>query len=291
MKTSTFVVILCCFTFLGVVAQQKQTVTYAIKDGQELQMDIYIPEAIPKGKKLPTLVWMHGGGFSSGVRDNNNEVQLCEKAVEEGFVAVSISYRLLRKGTKTAFGCDCPAATKEEVFKQAAIDYMDAVRYLIDHHQEFNSNPNQLIAGGSSAGAEAILSAVYMPEYYGLEAYEDISFAGVFSLAGALVNLNELKKNTSIPTVLFHGIADNLVPYSKAAHHYCHPNQAGYLVLNGSDKIIDRLDRLGESYLFYSYKKGRHEIAGIPFEDLTDVFSFFKSTIINKQYLTKTILR
>ena len=287
----TALILLLSSVLLSVNAQQKRTVTYAVKEGQELQMDIYIPEFIPKGNALPTLVWMHGGGFSAGVRDNKHEVQLCEKAVEEGFVAVSISYRLLRKGTDTAFGCDCPAETKEAVFKAAAIDYMDAVRYLIDHHQELNIHPKQLIAGGSSAGAEAILSAVYMPSYYGLEAYKDISFAGVFSLAGALVHLDEIKKGHSIPTVVFHGIADNLVPYSKASHHYCHPNQAGYLVLNGSDKIIDRLDRLGESYLFYSYHKGRHEISGVPFEDLSEVFSFFKSTIVEKQHMTKTILR
>ena len=130
-----------------------------------------------------------------------------------------------------------------------------------------------------------------MPEFYLGDAYKDVSFAGVFSLAGAVVNLDEITSFNTVPTVLFHGIADNLVPYSKAAHHYCNPKDAGYIVLNGSDKIVDRLDQLGESYLFYSYEKGRHEISGIPFDDLPEVFKFFKSTLNNNKHFTKTISR
>lgn len=289
LKSLFSIVLLACF--IGINAQQKQTLIYAVKEGQQLQLDVYTPTDIKKEDALPTLVWMHGGGFSGGVRDNTSEVKLCEQAVKEGFVAVSISYRLLRKGSKTAFGCDCPTDEKEETFKQAAIDYMDAVSYLINNRKKLHIDKDKIIAGGSSAGAEAILSAVYMPNYYLANNYDEISFAGVFSLAGAVLNLGEINAETSVPTVLFHGIADNLVPYSKAAHHYCHPKDAGYIVLNGSDKIIERLDRLGESYLFYSYEKGRHEISGIPFEDLAEVFNFFKSTLNNNQSITKTIYR
>lgn len=289
LKISVGVLLLSFSTLL--FAQQKKTYTYAIKKGQELQLDVYLPEFSSKSEKLPTLVWMHGGGFSGGVRDNQSEIKLCETAAEQGFVAVSISYRLLRKGTATYFGCDCPAAEKKETFKQAAIDYMDAVSFLIDNSDELHIDTDKIIAGGSSAGAEAILSAVYMPDFYLDGAYDHISFAGVFSLAGALVNLDEITAKKAVPTVLFHGIADNLVPYSKAAHHYCNPKDVGYLVLNGSDKIVDRLDRHGASYLFYSYEKGRHEISGIPFGDLTDVFDFFKSTIVKDTHITKTISR
>lgn len=291
MKLKAIIIIAVISSFYVLNAQQKTTYTYAVKDGQELQLDIYIPDSSPKGEQLPTLVWMHGGGFSGGVRDNAHEVKLCEEATQNGFVAVSISYRLLRKGTDTYFGCDCPASVKKEVFKQAAIDYMDAVSFLIERSNEFHIDPEQLIAGGSSAGAEGILSAVYMPEFYLGDAYKDVSFAGVFSLAGAVVNLDEITSFNTVPTVLFHGIADNLVPYSKAAHHYCNPKDAGYIVLNGSDKIVDRLDQLGESYLFYSYEKGRHEISGIPFDDLPEVFKFFKSTLNNNKHFTKTISR
>ncbi len=289
LKISVWVLVMSFNALL--FAQQKKTYTYTIKEGQELQLDVYVPEFSSQSEKLPTLVWMHGGGFSGGVRDNPSETKLCQTAAQQGFVAVSISYRLLRKGTTTLFGCDCPADEKEETFKQAAIDYMDAVSFLIERSDELHIDTSKLIAGGSSAGAEAILSAVYMPNYYLNGAYNQISFAGVFSLAGALVNLDEITSKTAVPTVLFHGIADNLVPYSKAAHHYCNPEDAGYLVLNGSDKIVDRLSQLGTSFLFYSYEKGRHEISGIPFGDLTDVFDFFKSTIVKDTHITKTISR
>ncbi len=289
LKISVWVLVMSFNALL--FAQQKKTYTYTIKEGQELQLDVYVPEFSSQSEKLPTLVWMHGGGFSGGVRDNPSETKLCQTAAQQGFVAVSISYRLLRKGTTTLFGCDCPADEKEEIFKQAAIDYMDAVSFLIERSDELHIDTSKLIAGGSSAGAEAILSAVYMPNYYLNGAYNQISFAGVFSLAGALVNLDEITSKTAVPTVLFHGIADNLVPYSKAAHHYCNPEDTGYLVLNGSDKIVDRLSQLGTSFLFYSYEKGRHEISGIPFGDLTDVFNFFKSTVVENGNISKIISR
>ncbi len=289
LKISVWVLVMSFNALL--FAQQKKTYTYTIKEGQELQLDVYLPEFSSQSEKLPTLVWMHGGGFSGGVRDNPSETKLCQTAAQQGFVAVSISYRLLRKGTTTLFGCDCPADKKEETFKQAAIDYMDAVSFLIERRDELHIDTSKLIAGGSSAGAEAILSAVYMPNYYLNGAYNQISFAGVFSLAGALVNLDEITSKTAVPTVLFHGIADNLVPYSKAAHHYCNPEDTGYLVLNGSDKIVDRLSQLGTSFIFYSYEKGRHEISGIPFGDLTDVFNFFKSTVVENGNISKIISR
>lgn len=273
------------------LGQTPETYTYAVKQGQELQLDVYRPDPQKDGDSLPVLIWMHGGGFSGGIRDNAAEVKLCQEAAQNGFVAVSISYRLLRKGKPTAFGCNCPATEKLEVFKQAVIDYMDAVTFVIDHKDQWGINENQLIAGGSSAGAEAILSAVYMPQYYVPNQYPNIKFAGVFSLAGALVNLDEINTDTAIPTVLFHGIADNLVPYSKAAHHYCLPSDPGFLVLNGSDKIIDRLSYLNSSYLFYSVEKGRHEISGIPFSDLPNVFHFFKETLVNHKKITQIIYR
>lgn len=283
-----------CFTLVAFLVfafgSAQETYTYAIKGKDTLKLDVYRPIDFVRGSHYPTLIWMHGGGFSGGKRDNKDEKALCKKAAEQGYVAVSISYRLLRKNTESFFGCDCTADEKVETFKQAAIDYLDAVGFVLEHKNEFGVDENKLIAGGSSAGAEATLSAVYMKNYYTGNRYKQISFAGVFALAGAVTSLDEITSKTAIPTVLFHGIADNLVPYSKAAHHYCNPNDSGYLVLNGSDKIIHRLEDLNASYLFYSFEKGRHEISGVPFGELAAVFDFFNQTLKGK-HIQHTIYR
>jgi acetyl esterase/lipase len=43
-----------------------KTVTYASPGGKDLAMDLYLPER--SGKKLPIIVFLHGGGWFGGTR-------------------------------------------------------------------------------------------------------------------------------------------------------------------------------------------------------------------------------
>jgi len=277
---------------LGVSAQTKTTYIYAIKGKDTLKLDVYTPKAITKTKKLPMLLWMHGGGFAGGTRDNKDEIQLCEYAANNGYIGVSISYRLLRKDTETGFGCDCPKQDKLNTFKQAAIDYLDAALYLLNNSEKLQIDTAKIIAGGSSAGAEAILNAVYMREHFvdELSRYESIKFAGVFSLAGAVFNANYITKENAIPTVLFHGTEDDLVPFGTAPHHYCDPSKPGYLILDGSEVIINKLEAFETSYYFNIVKNGMHEISDIPFDELDIVFDFFNKVICNNEIIQTKII-
>lgn len=278
---------------LGVSAQTKTTYIYAIKGNDTLKLDVYTPKTISKTEKLPILLWMHGGGFAGGTRDNKDEIKLCEYAANNGYIGVSISYRLLRKDTETGFGCDCPKEDKLETFKQAVIDYMDAAKYIVEHKDELHVDTSKIIAGGSSAGAEGSLNAVYMRDHFvdELSSYESIKFAGVFSLAGAIVNANYITKENAIPTVLFHGTEDDLVPFGTAPHHYCDPSKPGYLILDGSEVIINKLEALETPYYFNIVKNSMHEISDIPFDELDIVFDFFNKVIINNKVVQTKIIK
>lgn len=278
---------------LSLSAQTKTTHIYSIKGIDTLKLDVYTPKNIENGKKFPTLLWIHGGGFAGGSRDNKAEQQLCEYAVDQNYMAISISYRLLRKGTKTLFDCECTKAEKLETFKQAVIDYMDAAKFITDNADLLHIDTSKIIAGGSSAGAETILNVVYMREYFveDLAKYENIKFAGVFSLAGALVNANYITKENAVPSVLFHGTEDNLVPFGNAPHHYCNSTKPGYLILDGSEIITKKLKEFETSYYFNMVKGGRHEISSIPLTDLDKVFNFFEKTIINNQIIQTKIIK
>lgn len=277
-----------------VFSQNKETYIYDIKNSDTLKLDVYTPENIKKNDSLPVVLWMHGGGFAGGSRANPDEVKFMKYLTENGYIGISISYRLLLKGSKTGSGCDCPKTFKLDVFRQAAIDYLDAAKYIVEHKRKLQIDPTKIIAGGSSAGAEGVLNAVYLKRFFvdDISTYKNVNFAGVISLAGALVNTNYISEENAIPTVLFHGTDDNLVPVGKAPHHYCKPDRLGYMILEGSEVIADRLHNLNASYYFHKVVGGRHELCQIPFSQLDKILGFFNKTINTKKIIqTKHIIQ
>jgi predicted esterase len=260
--------------------QKTETKTYATKEGEELKLDIYQPKNDTMQHR-PVIIFMHGGGFAGGTRTNPAEVNFAETAAKKGYVAVQISYRLTRKGQ--SFGCDYEASGKRETFKMAAEDFMDAVNFMVKNKEEYNINPAKIIVGGSSAGAEAVLNAVYNEKlmFQDFSKYQNFDFAGVFSLAGAIVDARYITEENAVPGVFFHGTEDNLVPYATAPHHWCDLDQPGYIILDGSKTITEKLKKLNTSYLLYSFEGGKHEHSGMPFAHFPEVFHFFNSVFLN----------
>lgn len=288
------IIIISIFIFhINLNAQGKVTYTYAVKGSDSLKLDMYYPLKVESTDKLPVLLWMHGGGFEGGSRDNEDEQQLGRYAANHGYIGVSISYRLLRKNTTTSFGCDCDNDEKLSTFREAVTDYLDAANYLVNNAQTFQIDTTKIIAGGSSAGAEGILNAAYMREYFidDLTQYKSVKFAGVMALAGALVNAHYITTNNALPTVLFHGTDDDLVPFATGPHHYCDSENSGYIILDGSSVIADKLSDLETSYYFHEVKGGMHELSSIPFGELDDIFDFFEKTIFNNEIIQTKIIK
>ncbi len=259
-----------------------ETFTYAIKEGKSLDMDVYFPINDTQTKR-PLIFYVHGGGFSVGKRDEPGIQKFCKKLARYGYVVSSITYRLTRQGTKSEFGCECPAADKIITFKSAVEDLQDATFFMIKNHEKMGIDPYTIILSGSSAGAETVLNTAYQPPYcYGLE-NGPVSYAGVISMAGAIPDTLKLYKESAIPSLLFHGTCDNLVPYATAAHRHCNENQPGYLVLHGSYTIAQRLRNLGTPFWLYTYCNAAHEIAGRPMTDnFNEIIDFCYSFVINK---------
>ena len=295
-----------CIAFLisqSIAAQEKyidslytvgpvQTEVYSSKDGEDLIIDIYRPVK-RNSEKTPLIIFMHGGGFAGGSPKNPQEVKFAKIAAAKGYSVGLISYRLIRKGKETGFGCDFDAAGKIKTFQLAAEDFMDAAKFMKANADKFNIDPEKIIVGGSSAGAEAVLNAVYNPDlmFEDSEKYSDIEFSAVISLAGAIVDVRYLNEENAIPGLFFHGTADNLVPYATAPHHYCENSKPGYIILDGSKTIVEKLDKLKKSYLFYTYKDAKHEISGMPFEQLPQVFNFLNEVVFNNNKIQSTVYK
>ncbi|MBV5315314.1 MAG: alpha/beta hydrolase [Prolixibacteraceae bacterium] len=265
-----------------------ETYTYAFKDGKSLDLDVYTP-AFDNQSLRPLIFYVHGGGFSGGKRNEPGIHTFCKKLAQHGYVVSSITYRLTRQGTATAFGCDCPAIDKLNTFNEAVEDVQDATFFMIKNRDKMGIDPQKIILSGSSAGAEAVLNAAYQPPYcYGLDS-GPVSYAGVISMAGAVPDTSRIFKESAIPSLLFHGTCDNLVPYASAPHHYCKKSEPGYLILHGSYTIAEKLKKLETPYWLYTYCNAAHEIAGKPMSaNFNEIVDFCYSYVVNKGTEQKT---
>ncbi|WP_397364667.1 alpha/beta hydrolase [Olleya sp. R77988] len=264
-----------------------KTLTYAIKGLDTLKMDVYTPKNIKASDSLPVIIWMHGGGFANGTRGGTDEKNIAEFATSKGYIGVSISYRLLRQGKKSGFGCNVSKEDKLFTFNQAVLDFLDATNFIYQNSNMLQVDTTKIIAAGSSSGAETALNAVYMKSYFlsNSTSYKNIKFAGVISFSGALLDIDFLTKENAVPTVLFHGTEDKTIPFGTAPHQNCSPNKSGYIILDGSNTIAEKLTNLESSFYFNIVKNGNHDAANVHVEDLDAVFDFLDKTVINTEVI------
>lgn len=256
-----------------------ETLTYATKNGENLDLDIYLPQA-DTATKRPVVIYVHGGGFFMGTRNDENIQEFCTRLAKYGYVVASISYRLTRKGTPEGFGCDCPAMDKLNTFNAAVEDLQDATFFLIQNREQFSIDPQKIILAGSSAGAETVLNTAYQPPYcYGLDS-GPVAYAGVIGMAGAIPDTTVIYNESAVPSLLFHGTDDPLVPYGTAPHHYCAEGTPGYLILHGSHTIAEKLHRLHVPYWLHTTCGAGHEINLLPMTEYFDVITEFCYTFV-----------
>ena len=93
--------------------------TYAFKSaGEELAFDFY--RAKKANGKLPLVVFVHGGGFSTGKRDSWHANHFAHRLARRGYAVASVSYRLTMKDV--GFGCEVSATEKKGAIDNASMD-------------------------------------------------------------------------------------------------------------------------------------------------------------------------
>lgn len=105
--------------------------------GQRVAMDILRPKNATG--QLPAILAIHGGGFRAGNRQSY--IPFCIKAVEQGYVCATASYRL-------SPGHQFPAHLE---------DSKAAVRFLRANAAKYNIDPARIGAIGGSAGGHLVL--------------------------------------------------------------------------------------------------------------------------------------
>lgn len=121
----------------------RQTFDLEIKSRGEhlIPIRIYIPEASSAGKKLPVLVYAHGGGYLFGsIKSHDRVVKLI--ANEAGMIVVSINYRL----------------APEHGFPAQSDDGEDVFLWARNHIHEYNGDAERMAFGGDSGGGHVSIN-------------------------------------------------------------------------------------------------------------------------------------
>lgn len=257
------------------------TYMFAQRDTCDLYMDVYEPSAGSRttfhGKEKPTIIFMFGGGFIYGSRNDRSYLQWYRDMSDNGYRIIAIDYRLGLKGAKSVGIAQVNSI--DNAIHLAVEDLYSAILYIIDNAETMGIDPSNIVISGSSAGAITVLQADYElcnRTEYAACLPEEFHFAGVMSFSGAILSRNGKVKyeETPAPTAFFHGTGDKLVNYGQITFFN--------LGLFGSDKLVQRFRKFGYSYSIFRYLDHGHEVSG--FMEITEDMQnrFIEDNVIDK---------
>lgn len=249
-------------------SQIKQTFTYSKKDTQELKLDVYSNQDLRIKKTC--ILFVFGGGFIKGKRDDKFYLPYFRKLVENNYKVVAIDYRLGLKGEKwpTVFN----TSVLKNAISYAVTDLYDATAFLIANKEEMGIDTSMVILSGSSAGAITILQADWEKRNHtsiSRQLPRQFQYKGVIAFAGAVLSYTGKPRYEvpPAPTMMFHGTKDKLVVYHKVK------------LLNrgmfGSRYLASYFKKKKYPYYFHFVNGMGHEIAGRPMHDNQDEIIWF----------------
>lgn len=141
-------------------------IEYGKAGDYSLKLDLYKPRGL--ARPVPAILLIHGGAWKGGKRSDYH--YYCVKFAERGYVAATMSYRLVQTAP----------------FPAAIQDARCAVRWLRGHAAEHHINPDKIAAMGGSAGGHLAMLLGYAPEASEFES--DCGPADVSSRVQAVIN-------------------------------------------------------------------------------------------------------
>jgi para-nitrobenzyl esterase len=131
-----------------------------------LYLNVFVPNEGPGrglAKHLPVMVWIHGGGFTSGESDDYDPTRL----VQQGVVVVTLNYRLGALGFLAH-----PALSAESGDHSSGnyglMDQQAALRWVQRNIAKFGGNPKNVTIFGQSAGGLSVYAQLASPLAAGL---------------------------------------------------------------------------------------------------------------------------
>lgn len=127
-----------------------------------LTLNVWAPAG---AKKLPVMVWIHGGALAGG--SSAEPLYDGTKLAQRGILVVSINYRLGLLGYLAH-----PALSAESPEKLSGnyglLDQIAALRWVRDNIAAFGGDPGRVTIAGESAGALSVIALLASPRASGL---------------------------------------------------------------------------------------------------------------------------
>ena len=255
------------------------TYVYEKRDTCDLFMDVYDPadgsEETFMGHRKPTIIFMFGGGFISGQRDNQSYTPWFRQLTENGYRVISIDYRLGLKGA-SKMGI-AQVNLLDKAIHMAVEDLFSATNFILENAEQLGVERDNIVISGSSAGAITVMQAEY--EVANRTSYasvlpQDFNYAGVMSFAGAILSRKgKVKYETApCPTMMLHGTADKIVPYRQIA--------VFNLGFYGGGKLVERFQKFGYDYNMFHFTDYGHEIASSMYTTFDLQLDFLEKNVI-----------
>jgi acetyl esterase/lipase len=189
-------------------------ITYPASDGHLLKAELFLP-VLASEHKNPMVIVIHGGGWRSR---SGRMTSICKKITGQGFLALNITYRL--------------APCYHYPVQQS--DVREALRWVQQHHSQYNIDTERIFVWGYSAGAQLAFNLAnekdsgikavvaggmpsYFPAWPGSGLIRDLMGVSyeknkkLWELASPLSHVSE----NSPPVFLYHGQRDLIVGFSQ----------------------------------------------------------------------------
>ena len=263
----------------NVALEPDGTYMYERRDTCDLYMDIYDPakgsDTEFMGVRKPTVLFMFGGGFIRGTRDDQSYNSWFRMLTENGYRVISIDYRLGLKGS-TKVGI-AQVNVLDNAIHMAVEDLFSATNFILDNADVLGVQPDNIVISGSSAGAISVMQAEY--EVANRTSWasvlpQDFNYAGVMSFSGAILSRKGPVKyaEAPCPTMMLHGTADKLVPYKQIA--------VFNLGFYGGGKLVKRFRKFGYDYNMFHFIDYGHEIAGSMYSTFDLQLDFLENNVM-----------
>ena len=150
-----------------------------VSDGN-FTMDIYAPD---KAKKAAVILMVHGGAWTYGNKQNAIGPDQADFFTDEGFIYISINYRL----------------APDHPFPAPVEDLAAAIAFVHKNIKDYGGDPNEIFLIGHSAGAHSVALVSVDPKYLRAEGLGLDVIKGTVPLDGAAYNLVITGRHGKLP--------------------------------------------------------------------------------------------